>query len=123
MAIELYRKEFQRIDENHTREMVASLVMVPGSKKIGSVHISPVTIEDCGEYKMELTRASDRCITLHLSKPYILATQWGKMMEDVRAKAEDWRSICYPTSANCSPEVLGFWGAIDYLSTEKLTRK
>lgn len=118
MATELYRKEYQKIDETFSREMVIQLLPLPGSKKIGSVHISPVTIEKCDGYKMQLTKAGDRCIRLPLSKGYVKSNQWGAMTDEIKKLA---RLKLFNLEAFGDSETEAFFNAVDYLaSSEKL---
>ena len=87
------------------------------SKKLALVHISPLIIEDHGDYKMQTNHSGSRCCRLLFSKLYS-KSQVKPMYDEIRqlatAKLIPYREIY---AVNPTIELSAFIDCLVYLST------
>lgn len=86
--MELYKKQFEILNDKETRVMIAKAgkSFGSGSNKLAYVHISPVTHEINDGYTMQINHSSDKCINLRFAKTYS-KNQTKAMLAEIRSLA------------------------------------
>lgn len=86
--ITLYAEKFKQLnDKDYLRmEAVAMRPFHSNTKKIGQVHISPVSIEHTDGVAFRVSKSSSSCMKIYLEKLYS-ANQTRAMKAEIREKA------------------------------------